>query len=118
MSEVECFLRQTVKEAVEFEENTCDCSSVNKPKVDIEEEEENDENDLETLEEQFEALPIPQNDCNSRTTMFFNKYSEDTDTPSIANRLAEAIVQFEIENSVHLDNEDDFIIDNEMRWEK
>ena len=118
MSEVECFLRQTVKEAIEFEENTHDCSSVNKPKVDIEEEEENDENDLEALEEQFEALPIPQNDCNSRTTMFFNNYSEDTDTPSIANRLAEAIVQFEIENSVHLDNEDDFIIDNEMITEE
>ena len=41
MSKVECFLRQTVKEAIEFEENTHDCSSVNKPKVDIEEEEEN-----------------------------------------------------------------------------
>ena len=34
--------------------------------------------------------------AHDQTTMFFNKYSENTDIPSAANILADAIIEYEI----------------------
>ena len=63
---------------------------------------------------EFEAVEKSHDDCHNRTTIFLNKYCEDIDSTSIANRLADAIVHFEVEHSVPIENEDDFEIDNEI----
>ena len=92
MNAVDSFLQKSQNDAQDFEENT---------RHDDVEPEENIEDDMEVdenvdNEEQYEPVPLTKDDCHNRTTMFFNKYGEDTDTPSIANRLADAIVHFEI----------------------
>ena len=114
MNAVDSFLQKSQNDAQDFEENT---------RHDTVKTEENVEDDMEVdenvdNEEQYEPVPLPKDDCHNRTTMFFNKYGEDTDIPSIANRLADAIVHFEIKNSIQLDEEDDFLIDNEIVTEE
>ena len=48
-----------------------------------------------------------------QTTMFFNKYCEDTNIPSVANKLASTIVNYEIDRGVTIENDDDFEMDDE-----
>ena len=48
-----------------------------------------------------------------QTTLFLNKYCEDTDVPTVANRLADAIVDYEVNRNVPIENQDDFDIDDE-----
>ena len=114
MNAVDSFLQQSQNDAQEFEENTR--QDIVKTEENVEVAMEDDEN-IEN-EEQYEPVPLPKDDCHNRTTMFFNKYGEDTDIPSIANRLADAIVHFEIKNSIQIDDEDDFLIDNEIVTEE
>ena len=92
MNAVDSFLQQSQNDAQEFEENTH--QDIVKTEENVEVAMEDDEN-VEN-EEHYEPVPLPKDDCHNRTTMFFNKYGEDTDIPSIANRLADAIVHFEI----------------------
>ena len=114
MNAVDSFLQQSQNDAHEFEENTR--QDIVKTEENVEVAMEDDEN-VEN-EEHYEPVPLPKDDCHNRTTMFFNKYGEDTDIPSIANRLADAIVHFEIKNSIQIDDEDDFLIDNEIVTEE
>ena len=96
MNAVDSFLQESQNDAQDFEENTR--HDTVKTEENVKEDTEVDENfeadmeDDENVEERYEPLPLPKDDCHNRTTMFFNKYGEDTDIPSIANRLAEAIV--------------------------
>ena len=48
-----------------------------------------------------------------QTTLFLNKYGEDTDVPTVANRLADAIVDYEVNRHIAIENQDDFEIDDE-----
>ena len=42
---------------------------------------------------------------NDKTTMFMNKYCEDQNLPSVANRMAEMIVDFERSNRIAIEND-------------
>ena len=53
-----------------------------------------------------------------KTTMFLNKYCEDPEIPSVANKLADAIVDYEIMRQIPIENEDDFEIDEEIITEE
>ena len=53
-----------------------------------------------------------------QTTMFLNKYCEDTNIPSVANRLAETIIQYEVNQGIPFINTDDDQIDDEIITEE
>ena len=53
-----------------------------------------------------------------QTTMFLNKYCEDTDIPIVANRLAEGIVQYEVAQAIPFHYLDDDKIDDEIITEE
>ena len=53
-----------------------------------------------------------------QTTMFFNKYSEDTEIPTVANRLADAIVEYEVSMSIPFNQINDEQIDDEVITEE
>ena len=65
-------------------------------------------------QELFDPVKSNENEVShDKTTMFMNKYCEDTDIPSVANRLADAIVDYEISRKIPIDDENDFEIDEE-----
>ena len=49
-----------------------------------------------------------------QTTMFFNKYCENPNIPTVANRVAEIIVDYETNSNIQLENEVDFEIEDEI----
>jgi hypothetical protein len=50
----------------------------------------------------------------NQTTMFLNKYSENTNIASVANKFADIIVDYETNQQIIIENEDDFEIDYEI----
>jgi hypothetical protein len=54
----------------------------------------------------------------SQTTMFLNKYCESTDIPTVANRVADIIIDYESNNQISVQDEDDFDIDDEIITEE
>ena len=50
----------------------------------------------------------------NQTTMFLNKYCENVNIPSVANKMADIIVDYESSQGISMENEDDFEIDNEI----
>ena len=50
----------------------------------------------------------------AQTTMFLNKYGEDCNIPTVANRVADIIVDYESHKEIPIDNEDDFELDDEI----
>ena len=50
----------------------------------------------------------------NQTTMFLNKYCEDPNIPTVANRVADIIVDYESHKEIRIQNEDDFEIDDEI----
>ena len=117
MKYIEQFLRDTLDEAKEYQKNTRDCIV----ETEITASSEDEENDfVEPLEqyEQYEPVEVQHKNCHNKTTMFLNKYAEDTEIQSIANKLADAIVHFEITNCVPINDVDDFLIDDENATEE
>ena len=53
-----------------------------------------------------------------QTTMFLNKYCEDPNIPSVANRLAETIIEYEINRELPFTNRNDDEIDDEIITEE
>ena len=49
-----------------------------------------------------------------QTTVFMNKYCEDPNLPSVANKLADMIVDFEIASKIPIEDDSDFEIDDEI----
>ena len=47
-----------------------------------------------------------------------NKYCEDPNLPSVANHLAEMIVDYEMTNKIHIENDCDFEVDDEIVTEE
>ena len=43
-----------------------------------------------------------------------NKYCEDTNIPTVANRVADIIVDYESNREILIENEDDFEMDDEL----
>ena len=82
-----------------------------------EQSDESDEDHLIKVLNSSKFEPYKSNDeevTHDQTTMFFNKYCENTDIPSAANRLADAIVDYEIAQMIPIINEDDFEVDDEF----
>ena len=46
--------------------------------------------------------------------MFLNKYCQDIDIPSVANKVADMVIDFEVNKKISVTNEDDFDVDNEI----
>ena len=46
--------------------------------------------------------------------MFLNKYCEDTNITSVANKLADIIVDYETSQTIRIENEDEFEVDDEI----
>ena len=78
-----------------------------------EERSESDESEDESIDDPVEELlvgatkdvfePCPSNEHDmtfDQTSMFLNKYCENTDIPSVANRVADAIVEYEVAKSI------------------
>ena len=53
-----------------------------------------------------------------RTTMFLNKYCENIDIPSVAYRVADTIIDYEIMQCSPMQTEDDFDADDEIITEE
>ena len=53
--------------------------------------------------------PIDEIEEMNQTSMFLNKYQEDTDLPTVANKLADIIVELEISKNVAKNAEDDLL---------
>ena len=114
------FLNDSITASKEFEGNT--------RKVDQEEETDESENEDEDTEanivlkhfRNYNPEPDHKNDdwSNDQTTMFLNKYCENIDLPSVANRVADTIVDFEIMQSIPFQTKDDFDIDDEIITEE
>ena len=81
-----------------------------------------EDNEVDFLENYFDQEsfePVKEgNRQNEKTTMFLNKYCEDPELPSVANRLATAIVDYEISRKIPTPDEDDFEIDDEVLTEE
>ena len=104
------FERVTRGENLQFESNESD--------EEIDESEEIEESEeisfiknCENFEPYIESSTITSHD---QTTMFLNKYCENPELPSIANRMAESIVNFEIRRDIACTIRDDFDIDDEF----
>ena len=54
----------------------------------------------------------------NQTSMFVNKYSEDPNLPTVANKLAKMITRFEINQKVQIEEENDFEVDEEVVTEE
>ena len=57
-------------------------------------------------------------DDQEKTTMFLNKYCEDTSIPSVANKLADTIIQYEINQHIPFLSRNDDQIDDEVIGEE
>ena len=92
---------------------------------------ETDENDDEDIEDRDENRvlkhfridehePYQYDDglSHDKTTMFLNKYCENIDLPSVANRVADTIVDYEMMQNVPFQTKDDFDIDDEIITEE
>ena len=64
MNAIDCFLQECHNKACEFEKNTRQ-TDLNSEEADDAEDEEKEDT------EEFEPVVLPQDDCHSRTTMFF-----------------------------------------------
>ena len=53
-----------------------------------------------------------------KTSMFLNKYCESIDVPTVANRVADIIVNYEINQKINIADENDFEMDNEIITEE
>ena len=54
----------------------------------------------------------------NQTTMFLNKYCENINLPSVANKMADIIVDYETSKQIPIENEDDFDVDEEIITEE
>ena len=65
--------------------------------------------------------PCTQDDkdiTHDQTTMFLNKYCEDPNLPSVANRVAETIIEYEVNREIPFTPRDDVEIDDEIITEE
>ena len=76
-----------------------------------------DENSNPLLSNPFEVYPTLEDDKmkvdQDQTTLFMNKYCEDPNVPSVANRMADIIVEYESEKKIMIENDCDFELDDE-----
>ena len=104
---VENFLAESNQASTDFENNTREDEEAHQS-----DNEQNNE-DEETYQSGDEELPIhketdnfePQNSDNNdwthdQATMFLNKYCENTNIPTVANRIADIIVEYEINKKI------------------
>jgi hypothetical protein len=50
--------------------------------------------------------------------MFFNKYCEDINLPTVSNKFADIVVDYETSRSILIDEEEDFDIDERVEDEE
>ena len=69
--------------------------------------------------EPHEPIKPEENDwTHNQTTMFLNKYSENTNIASVSNKMADMIVDYETDRGIQVENEDDFEVDDEIITEE
>ena len=70
------------------------------------------------IDNQFETYQsvedVQENRKHDQTTMFMNKYCEDQNIPSIANKMADMIVTYEMAQKMIVENDCDFEVDDEI----
>ena len=72
------------------------------------------------LDDEYEPFVIKGEDTKSKTTLFLNKYCENPDIPSMANKLADVIIEYEINQSISSqyrndeENDDETITEQEF----
>ena len=54
------------------------------------------------------------NFTHNQTSIFLNKYCENPDLLTVANMLADLIIEFEVANKIQIDDENDFEVDDEI----
>ena len=106
---IDDFIDDSTAASKVFEENTKDDQYDEKEvQVDISEV-------YQSGDDQFEPLKLTEDDwTHDQTTMFLNKYCEDTNIPTVANRVADIIVDYETHKEIPFENDDDFEIDDEI----
>jgi hypothetical protein len=63
------------------------------------------------ISEEEEPVPVKESVETNHTTMFDNKYEKDIDLPTVANRFADIIIDFEKSKGIEERNDDDFIVE-------
>ena len=108
------FEAESLKLASEFENNTKEDDVVylsdDDEEIEVEEVDElfckgNDNEPLKSADDEW---------THNKTTMFLNKYCEDINVPTVANRMADMIIDFEMSKRIPIENEDDFDVDDEI----
>ena len=70
-------------------------------------------------DENYEPQNSPEQEwTHNLTTMFLNKYCENADLPTVANRVADIVVDYESRYRVRIENDDDFEVDDEIITEE
>ena len=121
---VECFKDESLKATKDFERLTKqdgDESSLSEAETDeeINEDDEHEITEMFTRRDIIEPCIQEGNELiRDQTTMFLNKYCEDTNIPSVANRLADTIIEYEINKGTPFTIRDDYEIDDECLSEE
>ena len=110
---IEEFKATTKETANEFEKNTKDKND----NAQVDEDSPTDQS-FEDEEDFFQKYSIDSHQPpeNSRkqdyTSMFFNKYCEDTNLPTVSNRFADVVVDFELSRNIEVGEDDDFDVED------
>ena len=120
---MDSFFSDSIEASKEFQSNT------REELYESDDNEENEENNasMDVCESYFKddtteyMEPQNLNDADwthNQTTMFLNKYCENTNIPSVANKMADIIIDYEINQGISIEKEDDFEIDDEVITEE
>ena len=116
------FLDDSVSASKDFERNTRTDDQESYPH-EVETEKDIEDSDENSILKNF-RINEHEHDHNNedlshdQTTMFLNKYCENIDIPSVANRVADTIVDYEIMQSIPFQTKDDFDVDDEIITEE
>ena len=119
---IEKFLDKSTKSAEEFEENTY-CSSSHKYST-VEDQGESSENegmeDVSFFKENDVEVhePLHNGGKQDYASMFFNKYCEDINLPTVCNQFADIVVDYEDNRDILINEKEDFEIEDENEIEK
>ena len=119
---IDDFISESIKATKDFESRTKESEENISKSGDCEVENVEDIPINPLVENPFESYPLISDDQNDRnhdkTTIFMNKYCEDPNLPSVANKMAEMIVDYEMAQKVTIENDCDFELDDEIVTEE
>ena len=117
---IESFEAESLSSAQEFENTTREADILYQSEQ--ESEESVDNNEIYFENDGSENYDLHQNSeqeyGHDKTSMFLNKYCENIDAPTVVNRIADMIIDYEINKGIRVEHNDDFDIDNEIITEE